>query len=104
MNHACGLGVEGVTHRMSERISHVYGHTIPHNTNDMALPGNMLQRPGEITSFQPQSSILGISTMSVDKMNVFRPKPGVGRLVTEFKLSLLLVVGLLATTLQPLVP
>ena len=84
-----------MTKRMVEQG---YTEMIPHDTNDTALPGNMLQRPGKSTSFQLQSLILGISTMSVDKMNVFRPKPGVGRLATEFKLSLLLIVGPLATT------
>ena len=71
---------------------------------DLALLGDGLRSPVEVTSINAQSSELVVATSAADRSNTSLTKLGHGRLSAHFELSLLLVNGHAARGGSSLVP
>lgn len=68
--------------------------------DDAGLPGCHFTTPRKVTRIESKTSFLDISTTNTDFVNAFGANTGVGRLPTQFELSLLAVVSPFCTGMR----
>ncbi len=70
--------------------------------NDTGLARDGFTGPGERTRVQTESAVLNITSTDTDGVDALLTELGVGRLTTEFELSLLAIVSTLGTSVRTL--